>query len=724
MALSRGNLALEIEGARELGPLVVTDVSVVLPDVRFPVDLSGGVTRFRHRRGRLTRIAVDVPTDVLARHLAPKLKGLVGASTPEVIIAPTSQGAVIGISADGAALAFDVLVAPAGGDLRFVVDAPRGIGLGAPAFVVALRALATALRPHGESHEGFVLVREAMGEVARWVLPDAGARAPTVDDLEIVLDPPTALAVISIRASSDQAPAPLERVTLRALELGEIIGAADASALAGDLEAARAGYLSGLERAPRHADIAARLASIDHAEGDRQEAALATLVDAMPVIDAGVLGGELLEAVGDLGAAHLAFARAATEEPYGPLAARAWAAAARVSDDRAARLEALDQALVRSPGYAEARWQRLEARLGAGDVKGALADAEHIEAAARGPAAKSQACFKAGELFRLRGHASESATRFERALRYTPESPESVLGLARSLREIGRTARAIDLFARAAALAERRGEPSAACDLELAKSLAEHARDLPAAVARAGRVPMLAAETFEARVCEARWRMGLADATGASRATARLREAAEVYTLAPEERPRVSRLLVEAAKIDEAEIGDLKAAHRDLSLALRLAPRNTRIADDLKRVAREISGAQDPIAQPERISEPDLPALREPTSTAEPTAVLAASAAVDPGPEAEARVEQLTAQIRANPHDHASAMELAGILHWLGRDLDLLALLSARLDEAEGDVRAELVPMRRAVLIRLAAAARDEGRSSEAELYELMANAD
>jgi hypothetical protein len=56
--------------------------------------------------------------------------------------------------------------------------------------------------------------------------------------------------------------------------------------------------------------------------------------------------------------------------------------------------------------------------------------------------------------------------------------------------------------------------------------------------------------------------------------------------------------------------------------------------------------------------------------------------------------------------------------------MDLLALLSARMEEGDDEARAEVAPLRRAVLLRLAAGARAEGRASEAELYEMMADAD
>jgi hypothetical protein len=69
----------------------------------------------------------------------------------------------------------------------------------------------------------------------------------------------------------------------------------------------------------------------------------------------------------------------------------------------------------------------------------------------------------------------------------------------------------------------------------------------------------------------------------------------------------------------------------------------------------------------------------------------------------------------------AVPMELAGLLERLGRDMDLLALLSARMDEGDLEAQREVAPLRRAVLLRLAREARAAGRDSEGELYEMMA---
>src|SRR5262249_46649160 len=156
----------------------------------------------------------------------------------------------------------------------------------------------------------------------------------------------------------------------------------------GDLATARREYLAVLERAPRHGEIAERLAWIDALAGDRSEAALATIVEVRPATDAGVLGGGLLVAVGDADGGAAAFLRGAGQEPFGPVAALTWLRAARVSRDAAARRRCLDEGIARAPALAPVRWARLEACLDVADVRTAKADAEHLEAAASGSHAR------------------------------------------------------------------------------------------------------------------------------------------------------------------------------------------------------------------------------------------------------------------------------------------------------------------------------------------------
>jgi hypothetical protein len=82
-----------------------------------------------------------------------------------------------------------------------------------------------------------------------------------------------------------------------------------------------------------------------------------------------------------------------------------------------------------------------------------------------------------------------------------------------------------------------------------------------------------------------------------------------------------------------------------------------------------------------------------------------------------ARVDELTRRLHADPHDDAIADELASLLEALGRGHELLALLSARLEDADAARRAELAPRAASTLERLASQAADAGRAGEAALY-------
>ncbi len=723
-------LGIELDAPFALGPLRVVELALGLPGVRFPVDLSGGVARFRHRRGALARVAVELGAADLAAWAAPRLRGLIGEATPEVLIAPAPSGLLVGLRSGGAALAFDVIVAPIDGDVRLLPEHARGIGLRVPPHVLAMRALAAVVGPLGRAVQGAVVIPGAAAQIGRHLLPAAGARAPGAAGVRweapvLGAQAGGAALCLSIAGGEGAPPPALPDRAIRALELAELAGAADDAACAGDLDAARRLYLGVLERAPRHPEASLRLAWIDAMAGDRAESALSTLVDATPAAFAGVIGGVLLEAVRDEDGARDAYARAAQAEPYGPLAALAWLAAARLAPALDQRIEALDHAVARAPALDAARWTRLEARLDLADLRGARADAEHLEAEARGADARHAVWRRAAEAFLGRGFTAEASALFERALRYAPEDAAAVTGLARSLRAAGQGRRALDLFARAAALAARAGGTAPAAELELARGLAEIAGDRPAAVARVRAIPPGLAESFQARLLEGRWRADLGDLAGAAAAFGRLRAAVEIApALDPDRAAAIAALLVEAAEIEERDRGDAHAAQQSLGLALRLRPRDARIAAAFRRVAAIVAAAARPPMAPAPAPEPEPEPEPEDTSTLPPESPTGADAAGIEGPDEaadEQRAQDLTDRLRANPRDHAAAMELAVILERLGRDLDLLALLSARLEEGDETERLEVAPRRREVLLRLARAARASGRASEAELYEMMA---
>jgi tetratricopeptide (TPR) repeat protein len=839
LAAARGTLGLELDVPYALRPLRLVALSLTFPNIRFPIDLSGGVTRFRHRRGVLSRLAIDVSPAELATWAAPRLRGLLRDSTPDLWLAPIEGGLAAGIADGEAALAFDVLVLPSGAGLTLLVERARGIGLGVPPQALALRALAAALGNVAAIEGGALRVRAAAAMLLRAALPVAGARAPSVgaalwDVARVDGDR------LRLEAQLDIPPPALPDRLVRASETLLLTEEAEDSAYRGDTDRARDRYLAALERAPRHPEISERLAWLDAVAGERAEAALSTLVDVTPAAFAGLLGAELLAAVGDAEGARGALARAARAEPFGPLAARTWLRAAALADDLTDRLAALDEAVARAPALPDARWARLEGRLTAADPRAALADAEHLEAAVRGSRARHDVARRAARAFLAAGFSTEALRLFERALRYVPDDAEAVAGLARALAAQGSTRRALDLFARALSLAERAGAPTSAVAVDLAKALVDVASDRPAAIARVRSVPASAPEAPEARLLEARWRAELGDVAGAGLALGRLRDQIErdptltagppaPGTAAAARAIALAALLSEAASIDERARDDLAGAQRDLALAMRLAPRDARLQTAFRRIARAAAarpatsrpfaagppmpapprrasaamrarapsplppiptpppsvdlGVEIPAVTPQPVLDDrdlgsdlevelptmrpgvlPLPSLRErpaapyvhearapaadsstgeaahhagsPDEDATPHAPLSDEATPHVPPaeeheppaeeledahaEDEALAEELAARLRANPRDRATVLALCDVLDRLGRDLDLLALLSARMDEGDEDERRTLAPSRRAVLARLATRARAAGNASEAELYEMM----
>ncbi|HMY21677.1 MAG TPA: hypothetical protein PKA58_35385, partial [Polyangium sp.] len=92
LSVNRGMLSIELDQPFELGPVHVDKLALALPNVRFPVDLSGGVTRFRHKRGALTQLGLSFKLPDLARFVAPKLRGILGEATPDVGLVATPWG--------------------------------------------------------------------------------------------------------------------------------------------------------------------------------------------------------------------------------------------------------------------------------------------------------------------------------------------------------------------------------------------------------------------------------------------------------------------------------------------------------------------------------------------------------------------------------------------------------------------------------------------------------
>jgi tetratricopeptide (TPR) repeat protein len=497
------------------------------------------------------------------------------------------------------------------------------------------------------------------------------------------------------RVSCDRtfSPPALAPHVVRELELAKLTEQADDALAASSLDEARDGYLALLERSPRDGAVARRLADLDRVVGGRKEAALSTLLEAMPVAEGGFLAGELLAANGNAQAAVLALRQAAEREIFGPLAALALLQASEHTETVRERHDLLDQAVARSPALEAPRWARFALRLELADLKGAMADAEHLEAATRGAHRRHEVWRRAADGFLERGHAAKAITLFERALRYAPDDPVAVSGLARSLLQAGRSGRALDLMARAVELGERKGTPAFGAVLSLARALADHASDFPHAIARLRSIPAGEPESLDARGLEGRYRGMLGDLAGASMAFARMRDAVEMAKEIASD--RAAAWLVEAARFERDTKNDALAAQRHLGVALQLLPRDAKILSMFREVAAEATASSKEI---DRVAgNPAVPGF-DPTRDEE-------------------RALSLSERLRGDPSNHRVALELADVLARLERNVEVFALLAARLEDATHETRPDLVPRQIAALERLIEGARREKRDNEVEIY-------
>lgn len=744
LELAGGHIGLELVAPVRVGAgLELTDLAFALRDLRFPLDLSGGVRKFRHVRGVVRRARLELGLREASAKLSTKLPRALVKTPAEVTLIATLEGLLAGVRWSGGALAFSIAMAPLGAKLRLVVEDARALGLEEAAHTIALRLVA-AMLPAEVTREGSLFVIEdPLHDAMVDVLPAAGARVPSTEGAKLAFAANEPSGRVSL--SVVDPPPPLAARTIRALESAELLRDADDLAFAGERARARTAYLAALEHAPRHREATHRLAAIDLVE-ERHEAAMSSIVELESVVGAGILGAEILRLTGDAEAAYSGFARAGAEEPTPGLAAYAWFAAAKLAVDRRSRDAALDEAVVRWPRFQDARWMRLRERLRSGDARGAYADYEHLDANAVDRDARCELARDAGGAFLERGFLEDAEKLFERAVRYEPRDPRAIAGLARALRDRGKTARGLDLLSRAVSIANELGRDLSDVELELAESLVAYAGDRPNAIARVSNIAPERAVAPRARLAEATWRFELGDRAGSTRALGRLRSIAELRAPEPtgsrrvvsEETAALVETLLAAGRFEADVLGDVRGARRSFALVLSLTP-------DHREAARRLGGlAMDEHDAEESALPPPMPA--PPPSAASTTHVSGGSdrpatmvtthggialpdvpseaafdAPMDEG-EAEERVELLSVRLRADPRDHATADELAKLLEMLGRDLELLALLSARVEDAVGAEVVPLVAARRTVLLRLAEIAAREGRADEAALYASMAD--
>ncbi|MBI5533426.1 MAG: tetratricopeptide repeat protein [Deltaproteobacteria bacterium] len=702
LAATSGHLSLELQAPTRVGPIVVSSLIMSLPGLRFPVDLSGGVPRFRHRRGALEALGLRVSLAKLAEHLAPRVRNVLGPGPCDLAVLPSHQGIVFGLHQDSRALAFTALFAPDDDCIRWVVTDARASGMAVHSHGAALRAAEAIVGKLGRRQGSLIVFDRAIPKLVRELLIDAGARAPDTSGLRFTDWQETAEGFELAARRDAPIPVPSPGV-IRAIEAARLAEEADDAIARGDVDVARSGYLKALEHAPRHPDLSLRFVEIDLLAGNRPESALGLLIEAMPAVDGGLVAARLLAAAGDQEGAMVACRQASEREPFAKLASMLLVEASGHANVLRDRLALLDDAVSRSPGLVTARWERARARLSQGDAKGAAADLEHIEAATHGSAHRFDACYEAGRTLLEARVPAEASRFFQKALRYVPSSPDASAGLARALLAVGDGPRAVALLSRAVGLAKR-AEPPPGLLLELATALAEITHDLPAAIAHARSVPFGVPETVAARVLEGRWRAVLGDIVGASQAYAQAREALESMPSAAE---IASDWLVEAARFELDVRHDPRTAQAHLVAALQRHPRDPSARSLFRRVGSLLAGLDEPPAA----AKPEV-ASRDPDPSPAPSA---ASLPEDD----EAEIPRLTQAVQGNPNDREAVAKLCLVLERVGRHLDLFALVSARLEESTSqDDVAMLRRYRRSALQSLAKQARDAGRVDEAALYE------
>jgi tetratricopeptide (TPR) repeat protein len=563
-----------------LGPLSAEHLSLSFVGLKFPLDLSGGVPAFRHRRGNLERVVLQTDLERLRKWFEPRLR-----STGEPLVRPLDLwwiegGLAVGIAREASALCWELHWAPLLGQARWVVANARGWGLSAPALAEALRATDTIL---GKlfTRSGRVLSLEDAGtRLGRHLLPLVGARAPSAKGVvfgSLQVQERTATVVLD----ATNGPASLGVDTTRWLELADLARSGDDALALGELDEARHAYLAALEAAPRQRELVMILAELDLLTG-RTEAAMGLLSEAIPILSAGAIGARLLLATEERAAAAELLAQAARDERYAPLAALMHLSRAELEPNGIERRLALDGAVAAAPSLLRARWTRLEARASFGDLQGAMADAQHLEAGSIGRRMRHESCRRAANILLGCGFEIEAGQLFQRALRYGPDDVDAMVGLARSLCATGDALRAIPLLNRAIATADAGGEASGYVLVELARLIATSLHDLPQAIARLRRVVPGDPACGKARAEEARYRFMMGDVIGASLAFSRMRETIEL-AMAPTNAD--VEALVEAARFERDVSKDAAAAERHLAIALRFAPRDPKVQAQYREVA-------------------------------------------------------------------------------------------------------------------------------------------
>jgi cellulose synthase operon protein C len=611
LRVSRGGLGVELCEPVGLGPVVMEHYEWALPELEYPLDLSGGVKQFVDHRGKLERARLRVPLAELKPTLIAAAEAILGPGVDGRIRALEDGPQVellVSVWSEASALSFDLVlgssIAP-----RLVVDQARGFGLGTTPLEASLHLLDALCRDATTSGVRLVRSGRCLGLVAGLdalsleLLPALGCRIPELGE-----PPVTEFSVVKgdleITLSHGREPLALGRRGLRLLGLAEATELADQLLSQGRLEEARREYLRVLEESPGCPEILLEVGRIDWLLSGHPESARGYVEDARERIErvhgkdglapglAALLSafeGEIQLRSGRLEAARLALRAAAELEPDPSLAGFLFFAAARIDDHgpRFLDLDLLDLALSRAPHLCAARWARIEHLLSLPDVEAnrfeaAARDVEYLAAMAPEPEARVPLLLRAASAFFAVGAKERALHWTEAALRLDSHNPEGQLLRAEVLLDGQQLARAIELLRSALGTFRAKAQNSFAllpvdqermdkASVLLARAIAEYLGDYAEALRAVAGVDSRSVYALEARRLECEYARLLGERPVRLRAVEKVLQGFELgwFSEAPEdegvERALLDHLLEQAPEFSPPDVlARLFAARRRL----------------------------------------------------------------------------------------------------------------------------------------------------------------
>ena len=603
LAVAGGALSIELYESQKLEPIWVDSFSLRLPDVSFPVDLSGGVRHFRDRRGVLTELRLRIEFADLSKFLAKKLKNTLGGLLRRPSIWVADNELAIGLVGESGALRLQLALQQGKDGPELLLVESSGVLEGALSHATALQILDSSLADWGSRRGRVFSFEQPYFQLLANILPNYGLRIPSADLICVdQFKHDDAGLLVAFRVASRVAHQDTRHVLLNERSRG--LSAMDDELAAGNLTDARSELLQALEDRPHDSELLRIVGEIDLLEGDRIESALGLLSESGPISAAGNIGAFLLAESGDLDGAISTLDYSNANEVFGPLASLAYTKVARRSEDTTQKIALLAKAVAASPSLTAPRWELLETYLHIADLAKAAAEVQQLEVAYSGKLARFTASLRCANRFKYYGFLREAGEGFERALRYLPDDPAATAGLAESLSHSGHLERSVALFRRSIVLFEEKtanrqaGFDVGESRLALAKLAVELHSDLSGAIALVRQIDDASSVLLEARGLECRWRYAIGDQQGYRQCLGRFRETvefkiADLLHLGLDREPVVSRLvidlLLESALVLEEHHRDLNLAERILATALRCAPQRRDIAERYREIAKKSS---------------------------------------------------------------------------------------------------------------------------------------